>query len=148
MAVSHLHGDFFRVGSWRFVEQGGAGLEELALLVGFIPVFVFGEFVRTFVGGSLEDRLLRTSFGRHRRSVQALVSLCDVAPDMASRRQRAQASPADCSMCVRSGIRVERTSSRLGVPGGVEHGLVLVEMRWEHTGQIWRELSTSHWRGT
>ena len=32
MAVSHLFGELFEVGSWRFVKQGGAGLGELALL--------------------------------------------------------------------------------------------------------------------
>ena len=56
---------------------------------------------------SLEDRLLfclpprsreRTSFGRHRRSVQTPVPLCEVTSDKAVRRQRAQASPAALSM--------------------------------------------------
>ena len=69
---------------------------------------------------SLEERLLlclpprsrrRTSFGRHRRSVQAWVSLNDVTPDRAARRQRTQASSAAFGMCVLSGAQDERTSA-------------------------------------
>ena len=106
------------------------------------------------------------SFGRHKRSVQAHVLLCDVTPDRAARRQRALASSAVLGKCVRSGNWRERTSVRSGETGcsgrsmnwdaGLftagwhlgQHGLVMEEMRREQTGQTWSELSASHWTGT
>ena len=60
---------------------------------------------------SSEERLLlglphRSRQRRHNRSVKALVSLCEVTPDKAAERQRAQASSAAFGVCVRSGTRV------------------------------------------
>ena len=54
----------------------------------------------------------RTNFGRHRRSVQARVSLRDVTQDKAARKQRPQASSAASGLCVRSETVEERTSFR------------------------------------
>ena len=89
-------------------------------------------------------------FRRDKRSVQARVSLCEVTPDKAARRQRAQASSAAFEMCVRSGTREERTSFRsrgrsMNWDTGLlragwrlgQHSEVLVESRGEQTGQIW-----------
>ena len=54
MTVSHPLGDCFGVGSWLFVEKGGAGLRELALLrQGQGPV-VSGVLLRVFLGGRWE----------------------------------------------------------------------------------------------
>ena len=101
----------------------------------------------------------RTSFWRHVRSVEALVSLCVDTSDKATKRQRAQASSVAFGMCVRSGFWVEKTSCRLGVSGwrgrsmnsrwgpGMDSiwGNTMSEMRREHTRQIWRELSIGRW---
>ena len=85
-----------------------------------VPPFALSSHV------TLEDRLLfclpsrsrrRTSFWRHRRSVQALVSLCQVTPDKTVKGSGAQASSATFGSCDRSGIGVGRTSSRPGVSG-------------------------------
>ena len=69
----------------------------------FLPVFAQS----THAGGTLTvmsaSPFTKDEF-RDRRSVQALVSLCEVTPDKAARRQRPQASSA-FGMCVRSGTR-------------------------------------------
>ena len=85
---------------------------------------------------SLEERLLlglphRSRRRRHRRSVEALVSLCEVTPDKAAERQRAQASSAAFGMCVRSGTRVEGRSmiSRWGSG---------MDSTWGNTVSSWR----------
>ena len=76
------------------------------------------------------------------RSVEALVSLCEVTSDKATKRQRAQASLVAFGMCVR--IREEKTSCRLGVSGWRGHSMN--KERGSGMDGIWSNTVWSWWR--
>ena len=143
VAVSHLISDFFGVGSWWFVEQGGASLGEFAFSrqgrkVGHIVVRVRGMVVRfRFPFSCWEVPWFRpegSSSALEPLSVQARVS-GDVTPDRADGNEPSSTA---FGMCVRRGTREEKTSFRSGESGGVWRAR-LQRFIWQtrNDGQNW-----------